>query len=213
MYDLKHRMPAFKLCETFLPMKPGPYVILPVGKRCCVWFTYHRTKNICFIVDLRTGSLQPTHAAFPLHFSLGTFLLGTLTARCFYVDEVVWYQGNRGGNLEEVAAQLACPSYLPTQLTFAPAKTSVSPVCSDYLPRCLRTPHGYHAVKTKVFTVTRGSRSDMYELCDGAIALIDSCERSRMMNNLFLHVAEMKMVCQYHDAHDAWVPLQVSSTG
>lgn len=86
-------------------------VAIPFGKRCFLWFTVFKSKNICCIIELsRNQTLQDNvhiiDIEFPLEFSLGTVLSGYLIdgdetipdRKIFLADELFMFKGYEFGN-------------------------------------------------------------------------------------------------------------------
>jgi hypothetical protein len=235
MTDYRHelkRFPKFCLPETRVkePIEGGVYTALPQGKRVFIWFTYCKSKNVCFIVDGET--IRPAHAAFPNYLALGTVLSGNLAARVFTVDALLC----GAADLNKVMQDLECPVYLPTQLKFQRAVNALNPFFdAPYKIQCVKCVHGstvtIYEEKYATFQVTALPTSDVYELCDlsgnKCIANIDSYRRSVAMNALFRSVSANKdldlgeesdddsnvlvgpplmMECRWHYKHRQWIP-------
>jgi len=236
MTDYRHelrRFPAITLppeVKVAEPKEGGVYVALPQGKRVFVWFTYCKSKNICFIVD--GGTIHPVHAAFPSRFALGTILSGILTQRVFTAD-LLWESGVPSTGLDRVLRELECPIYLSTQLQFQRAVQSLVPFFdTPYKVQCVKCIHGTNVTtymeKYAAFQVTALPTSDMYELSgpETCFALVDSYARSVMLNTLFRNISEnrdldmgeesdddastlgppLRMECRWHYKHKQWVP-------
>jgi len=78
------------------------FVALPFGKRCYAWFTHYKEQNVCFIVGLSPGRLQPTSVhpvitSFNSRLALGTVIYGTVVHRndtsCFVMDDLLYDTG------------------------------------------------------------------------------------------------------------------------
>ena len=216
--------PEIKVAE---PKEGGVYVALPYGKRVFAWFTYCKSKNICFIVD--GGMIYPVHAAFPSRFAFGTILSGIFSQRVFTAD-MVWEAGAPSTDLDRVVRELQCPVYLPTQIKFQRAVQALVPFFdTPYKIQCVKCIHGksisVYEEKYAVFQVSALPTSDMYEL-KGQFALVDSYKRSVMLNSLFRNISEnrdldmgeesdedtptlgppLRMECRWHYKHKQWVP-------
>jgi hypothetical protein len=206
------------------PRDGGVYTALPQGKRVFIWFTYCKSKNICFIVD--GTMICPVHAAFPSRLALGTVLTGILAQRVFTADALMYGDST----LDEVVASLECPQYLPTQMKFQKAKQALVPYFdAPYKIQCVKCVHGATVVvydeKYAVFQVTPLPTSDTYDL-GGGLALIDTYDRSVQLNSLFRSISEnrdldmgeesddddgelgppLRMQCRWHYKHKQWVP-------
>jgi hypothetical protein len=207
------RLPPYR--DTSAPT-PGVYTAIPQGRKALAWFTYHRAKNICFIVDLKTKKITPTHAAFSSSLSLGTLLTGTIVqdqTRQFIADGIHWLKGVPVENkMEALAAAVAETSptlFLPTQLLFSLPVSSYNPfVVTPYPQQHLRVGAACHpANKTEVFPVTATDKCDIYEL-NGNVAGVDTLERSSYLKNLFHTCPTIPMVCQWHPTFKKWVPIR-----
>jgi len=217
------------------PREGGVYVALPQGKRVFAWFTYCKSKNICFIVD--GGMIYPVHAAFPTRLALGTIVSGILAQRVLTVDTVLLEAGQTCCDLDKVMHQLECPVYLPTQMTFQRAATSLIPFFdAPYKIQCVKCIHGaavtIYDEKYATFQISALPTSDAYEVRDtqgrSCLALVDSYTRSVAMNKLFRTIHEnsdldlgeesdeeelpigppLRMECRWHFKHKQWVPVE-----
>jgi hypothetical protein len=234
MTDYRHELRRFPNIvmpqEIFVkePKEGGTYTALPYGKRVFVWFTYCKSKNICFVVD--GNMIFPAHAAFPSKYALGTILSGILTKRTFTADMLI--QG--GTTLNDVMNELDCAVYLPTQLKFQKAVESLVPFFdTPYKIQCLKCIHGstvtFYAEQYMQAHVVPLPTSDMYELHEKGVhlACVDTYKRSVMLNTLFRNISEnndldmgeesdddevrlgppLKMECRWHYKHKQWVPM------
>ena len=197
---------------------PGVYTAIPQGRKALAWFTYHRSKNICFIVDLKTKKITPTHAAFASSLSLGTLLAGTIVqeqTRQFVADGIYWLKGlpveNKMDALQRTLGEISTTLFLPTQLLFALPVSSYNPfVVTPYLQQHLRVGAACHpANKTEVFPVTATDKCDIYEV-NGGVAGVDTLERSAYLKDLFRTCPTIPMVCQWHPVFKKWVPLRTA---
>lgn len=197
---------------------PGVYTAIPQGRKALAWFTYHRSKNICFIVDLKTKKITPTHAAFASSLSLGTLLAGTIVqeqTRQFIADGIYWLKGlpveNKMDALQRTLGEISTTLFLPTQLLFALPVSSYNPfVVTPYLQQHLRVGAACHpANKTEVFPVTATDKCDIYEV-NGGVAGVDTLERSAYLKDLFRTCPTIPMVCQWHPVFKKWVPLRTA---
>jgi len=212
---LLKRLPPYR--DTFAH-PPGVYTAIPQGRKALAWFTYHRSKNICFIVDLKTKKITPTHAAFASSLSLGTLLAGTIVqeqTRQFVADGIYWLKGlpveNKMDALQRTLGEISTTLFLPTQLLFALPVSSYNPfVVTPYLQQHLRVGAACHpANKTEVFPVTATDKCDIYEV-NGGVAGVDTLERSAYLKDLFRTCPTIPMVCQWHPVFKKWVPLRTA---
>jgi len=237
MTDYRHelrRFPAIALPSEIKvkdPKEGGVYIALPHGKRVFAWFTYCKSKNICFVID--GHAIYPVHAAFPSRFALGTILSGIMFQRVFTADMLLLEPGPPS-SLEKVMQELECPVYLPTQMKFQRAVTSLHPFFdAPYKIQCLKCIHGtnvrvYEEIYA-AFEVVPMPNSDVYELRGAlghSLALVDSYSRSVSLNLLFRNISEnhdldtseesddetpslgppLQMECRWHYRHKQWVP-------
>jgi hypothetical protein len=243
MTDYRHELRRFPAIAqpTELKLKDpkegGVYVALPQGKRVFAWFTYCKSKNICFIVD--GHAIYPVHAAFPTRFAFGTILSGILSQRVFTADMLCCDAGSAPtpSAFDRTMKELECPVYLPTQVKFQRAVTSLVPFFeAPYKIQCVKCIHGssvsVYEEKYATFQVTALPTSDMYELAADPplLALVDSYSRSVRLNALFRNISEnrdldlgeesnddtptlgppLRMECRWHYKHKQWVPQECS---
>jgi len=169
----------------------------PCGKRAYAWFTYHKSKNVCFLLDIKNRepcNLYPVHAAFQSRLSLGTVLHGTVVQhgghRCFFADNIFFLEGraveapfSEKLKIMERLLRTGLDSqgalYLPSQVLFY--------VCPySYFPTAFQVPFKLFCVKavnlatsktvhyadeTRAFKVRRTDVCDTYELVDDAGAV------------------------------------------
>jgi len=199
------------------------------------WFTYTRSKNICFLVDGK--SITPTHAAFSNRLALGTVLVGTLIVHegkktfvvedCFYEAGRVCTEGP-ANVLKETSSHI----FVASQVAFLEASRShFSWVEAPYKIRCVKDVKTNH-VRNELYATLKAvphEQIDTYELFSTkseGFACIDTIGRSVMMNDVFRFMPEnhdldyaeeevadcvlgaaMLMECRYHHARKQWVPL------
>lgn len=233
MADYRHELLRFPKLTPYTSAD-GLYIALPYGKRVYAWFTYCKSKNICFIVDGHT--IYPVHAAFASRLALGTVISGIVLNRVFVAELLLMNAGITvlDKDLTQLNAllstELDSPIYISTQMKFQ--------MPSHGLMRMFNAPYKIHHVKCgsvlleekyAVFTVTALPTSDMYVLSDsGGNACIDSYERSVFMNKLFRCIPEnndidagedsdiesselgppLKMECRWHSIHHSWIPIE-----
>ena len=196
------------------------YVAQPCGKRAYAWFTYHKTKNVCFLLDIKERTpvnIYPVHAAFSSPLALGTILHGTIThfqgTRCFVADNIFYWKGEPCGDdlyeakLERMKAMFQTDIdsriYLPTQVMFSLPVYSYHPTSFDtiyklYCVKCiqLRGPKIVNSQdRTAVWTVKPRETCDTYELFNDVnvsqgLACVDTYKRSVYLNSLFRNVQE-----------------------
>lgn len=231
MTDYRHelrRFPKISLpveVKVKEPREGGVYTALPQGKRVFIWFTYCKSKNICFIVDGKM--ICPVHAAFPSRLALGTVLTGILAQRVFTADALMYGDST----FDDVMNSLECAQYVATQMKFQKAKQALVPYFdAPYKIQCVKCVHGSVTVydeKYATFEVGALPTSDVYELKElKTLALIDTYERSVQMNALFRNISEnrdldmgeesddddgmvgppLRMECRWHYRHKKWVP-------
>jgi hypothetical protein len=195
------------------------YLAQPCGKRAFVWFTYFKTKNVCFFLDIKDRvpvNIYPVHAAFASSLALGTVLHGTIIhyqgTRCFIVDNLLHYKGqNNEQNYQETFAQLQevlrteidSRIALPTQVMFSLPVYSYYPTSFDtiYKLYCVKCVHltGSKVTnfqdRTAVWTVKPLEKCDSYELFNDlgvsqGLACVESYDRSVKLNDLFRKIPE-----------------------
>lgn len=215
------RLPPYQCRDTFAHTTPPPgvYMAIPQGRKALAWFTYHRAKNICFIIDLKTKKITPTHAAFASSLSLGTLLAGTIVqdqTRQFIADDIYWFKGvsverDKIDTLKRTLAEISTTLFLPTQMLFTLPVSSYNPfVVSPYLQQHLKNGTTcYPANKTEVFPVTATDKCDIYEI-NGGVAGVDTLERSAFLKSLFHTCPTIPMVCQWHPVFKKWVPIRTA---
>jgi len=190
------------------------YIAQPFGKRCFLWFTYHQSKNVCFVVD--NSTIYVVQASFHSSLSLGTVLFGTLVHRnnttCFVMDDIFMLKGapitcsfyTKLDIFQSLLDDCLCPTrYSPSQVTvmlpqMAQSSSALNPSYRVYNVRVvnLSGPTKYFKLKcsNKVFLVKASTKSDTYELYENdvfhSVALVDTYKRSVMMNDLFRTVKE-----------------------
>jgi hypothetical protein len=211
------RLPAFNLDIPYKKPERALFMAVPKGRRMLAWFTYHRRKNMCFLVNPYTKSIVPATAAFSTSLSLGTLLSGVMLDRTFVVDDIFHLKGvpvRSAEALAEVASEWGTTRFLPKQLMFVLAETSYEPfVVSEYPQFCLKSlaPLAlYPANPFDVLTVTATEQGDIYE-ADKPI-MIDTLERSLTLKTLFHTCKAIPMVCQLHPVHKKWVPMFTAHT-
>jgi hypothetical protein len=195
------------------------YLAQPCGKRAFAWFTYYKTKNVCFLLDVKDRTpinIYPVHAAFSSALSLGTVLHGTILhyqgTRCFIVDNLFFHKGRQIEENYETKLKLLTEmlqtdidnnTYLPTQLMFSLPVYSYHPTSFDtiYKLYCVKCVHltGNKVTnfqdRTAVWTVRPLEKCDTYELFNDqggsqGLACVESYERSVKLNDLFRKIPE-----------------------
>ena len=212
------RLPPYQCRDTFphTTPPPGVYMAIPQGRKALAWFTYHRSKNICFIIDLKTKKISPTHASFASSLSLGTLLSGTIIqdqTRQFVADDIYWLKGLPVDkiDLKRTLSEISTTLFLPTQMLFTLPISSYNPfVVSPYLQQHIKNGTTcYPANKTEVFPVTVTDKCDIYEI-NGGVAGVDTLERSAFLKDLFHTCQTIPMVCQWHPIFKKWVPIRTA---
>ena len=166
------------------------YLAQPCGKRAFVWFTYFKTKNVCFLLDIKDRmpiNIYPVHAAFVSALSLGTVLHGTVIhyqgTRCFIVDQLFFYKGKTTeantyqenfALMKDVLLQTEIDNriYLSTQMMFSLPVYSYHPISFDtvYKLYCVKCIHLTTSKitnfqdRTAVWNVKALEKCDSYEL-------------------------------------------------
>jgi hypothetical protein len=196
------------------------YLAQPCGKRAFIWFTYFKTKNVCFLLDIKDKvpiNIYPVHAAFSSVLSLGTVLHGTVIhyqgTRCFIVDNIFYYKGKTTQHqtfetkltLLQTVLQTEIDNhmYLLTQVMFSLPVYSYVPTCFDtiYKMYCVKCVHLTNNKvtnfqdRTAVWTVKAIEKCDSYELVNDhgvsqGLACVESYERSVKLNDLFRAIPE-----------------------
>jgi hypothetical protein len=233
---LLKRFPQFKSTAQLVvqahPQDPALFLSIPEGRRVHVWFTYYKTKNICFLVDKKT--LQPVHAAFSSDLALGTVLHGTLVhsngKRCFVADEVCWFKGAEvklavWPALLECFAHLDSHIVLASQLIFALPETALvyQKLMPSYSSTCVKALHENRVVlyrppeKTQTHQVTCTNTTDIYDLHDQqgkyvGYARVDTYKRSALLRRSFdkNEGRPLRMVCKWDAQFKQWVPLKIA---
>lgn len=186
----------------------------PCGKRAFAWFTFHKSKNVCFLVGIKNKlpiSIQPVHAAFATTLSLGTVVHGTVVqrghVRCFFMDNIYFLCGRtvEGSFAHKLTAMqtllqtsLGTEVYLPSQLMFYVCPHSYTPTAFQlpyklFTIKCVPlsgTKTVNYADECKVFTVRATEVCDTYELVDDVgnvvgIAGVNTYECSQALQALF----------------------------
>lgn len=213
--NVLHRLPAYSL-ET--PMKrptTGEFMAVAKGQRLLAWFTYHRRKNICFVVNPWTKSIVPSVASFSSDLSLGTLLSGVIVNKVFIADDIFHLKGNPVRSMDALRAVmelLGQVRLLPKQLIFQMAETSYTPFVVTPYPqqglKSLAPLAQYPPNEVATFVLTSTDQKDIYA-ADVEI-LVDTLERSKFLANLFHTCPRIPFVCQFHPIHQKWVPMFTS---
>jgi hypothetical protein len=107
---LIQRFPKFELFyETISHNKVSNLydvcLAIPVGKKCFVWFTFYKEKNVCYLLtlnkDKKISNCKVMNITFDSSLSLGTILYGTLWEETnnnnilswFIIEDIFYYQG------------------------------------------------------------------------------------------------------------------------
>lgn len=195
------------------------YLAQPCGKRAFVWFTYFKTKNVCFFLDIKDKvpvNIYPVHSAFSSVLALGTVLHGTVIhyqgTRCFIVDNIFWYKGkvfdqkfeSKLSTIQDMLkSEIDNRVYLQTQVLFSLPVYSFLPTCFDtiYKIYCVKCVHltenkvTNFQDRTAVWIVRPLAKCDGYELFNDhgvsqGLACVDTYERSVKLNDLFRTIPE-----------------------
>jgi len=206
------RLPAYNLDIPYKKPERAVYMAVPKGRRMLAWFTYHRRKNMCFLVNPFSKSIVPATAAFSTKLALGTLLSGVILDRTFVVDDIFMLKGvpvRSPEALTEVASEWGATRFLPKQLMFVLAETSYEPfVVSEYPQFCLKSlaPLALYATNAiEVIVVSATEQGDIYE-ADKPI-LVDTLVRSLYLKNLFHTCKTIPLLCQLHPVHKKWIPM------
>ena len=224
-------LPKETMAQRDVKEPDSVYLAQPCGKRAYAWFTYHKTKNVCFLLDIKDRvptNIYPVHAAFSSSLALGTVLHGTIThykgTRCFIMDNVLHYKGQPfETNYEEKLQKMVLMQreemdsrmYLPTQLMFSLPVYSYHPTSFDtvyklYCVKCVQL-HGNKVTnyndRTAVWTVKPTNKCDTYELFNDqgvaqGYACVDTFARSVALNDLFRKIPENHRLDAIEDSDD-----------
>jgi len=105
--ELTRRLPSFELSYETISHKKvsNDYNItlaIPYGKKAFLWFTYYKSKNVCFLMELgkdkKFTNVTIIQENIPIDLAYGTILYGCLCeipeVRTFFVTEdIMYYQG------------------------------------------------------------------------------------------------------------------------
>jgi len=77
------------------------YLAIPCGKKCFAWFTLHKEKEVCFILELndtyQINYVKIYNCVFNPNLVLGTITFGTMftfaNSKFFTVDDMFYYKG------------------------------------------------------------------------------------------------------------------------
>ena len=220
--SLLKRFPAISLPNENAPQprdKNMVYLAQPCGKRAFAWFTYNKTKNVCFFLDIKDKTpvnIDPVHACFSSSLSLGTVLHGTVTnlqgVRTFVADNIFFLQGkeveaNYRTKLEIMAELFKTGidnrSYMPSQAMFSLPVYSFNLITFDtiYKLYCVKGVHletsktVNYPDRTTVLTVKPTGTCDSYELFGNdetsvGLACVDTYKRSVLLNDIFGRLSE-----------------------
>jgi hypothetical protein len=79
------------------------FLIIPKGNKCFAWFTIHKNKNVCFIMELTSNKqisdIKLFNVCFSNELAYGTIFYGTLfytsNNRFFTIEDIFLYKGNQ----------------------------------------------------------------------------------------------------------------------
>lgn len=102
---LKARFPKFKLFYNKIINKKvysNYYIIVPIGIKAYVWFTYYGSNNVCIIMELdyknNIKKMYTSYCCFDDELSYGTILYGTISInknKSFFICEnIIYYKGD-----------------------------------------------------------------------------------------------------------------------
>ena len=99
------RLPFFELSyETISHKKVFPNanlnsisIAIPNGKKYCVWFSFEKTKDVCYLIQFNKNKtinqISIINVDFPTSFSMGTILYGTMYNNMFLIEDIFYYKG------------------------------------------------------------------------------------------------------------------------
>jgi hypothetical protein len=100
---LSKRIPYFELSyekishKKVFPIDYSVYIAIPTGKKYCAWFSFDKSKDVCYLIQLiKNKKIQKIGIAnidFPFTLSLGTMLYGTIYNTIFIVEDIFYYKG------------------------------------------------------------------------------------------------------------------------
>ena len=100
---LSKRIPYFELSyekishKKVFPIDYSVYIAIPTGKKYCAWFSFDKTKDVCYLIQLiKNKKIQKIGIAnieFPFTLSLGTMLYGTMYNTIFIIEDIFYYKG------------------------------------------------------------------------------------------------------------------------
>ena len=139
------------------------FVALPFGKRYYAWFTHYKEQNVCFLIQLSAGRLQPTGiypiiTSFNSRLALGTIIYGTVIhkngVQCFVMDDILYDTGRdvtmasyiqKLERFKELcSAQLGHNIYHPKQVVFVLPEMALDIATMNNKLRTLYYP--YHCI-------------------------------------------------------------------
>ena len=99
---LMRRLPDFELSyETISHNKVSELydicTAIPIGKKCCAWFTFHEKKHVCYLFELNREKKFTKATIVPTTFhdslALGTIVYGTIWQEFFVVEDILHFEG------------------------------------------------------------------------------------------------------------------------
>lgn len=112
-YELIHRFPKIELSYETIPHKkvsPSYNICLaiPQGKKGFLWFTYYKTEDVCFFMELnrekKISKIKSIDFEFDRTLSVGTICYGSMIemenkAPIFMIEDLFYYKGINMKNL------------------------------------------------------------------------------------------------------------------
>lgn len=96
-------MPHFELSyekishKKVFPIDYSVYIAIPTGKKYCAWFSFDKTDDVCYFIQLNKNKkiqkMGISDIEFPFTFALGTMLYGTLYNNVFIIEDIFYYKG------------------------------------------------------------------------------------------------------------------------
>jgi hypothetical protein len=101
--NISKRIPHFELSyekishKKVFPIDYSVYIAIPTGKKYCVWFSFDKSNDACYLIQLnKNKKIQKMGIAkidFPFTLALGTMLYGTMYNNIFIIEDIFYYKG------------------------------------------------------------------------------------------------------------------------